>query len=184
MNKIAKKKSKSSSDKTEKEKISKHIEPELNLPFHDVEKLKKKRKRENPSESPIKKLKKNSIEADELEIDILAPTPPSKKALRQQKKGKVTSITDKSPNEPIDTTHPDRKNLVKEIPRAEYSVWIGNLSYASDVKALRGWLVRGNNRVSDKEITRINLPLNADGQSKGFPRASGRADVDLRMWIF
>jgi hypothetical protein len=113
---------------------------------------------------------------EELEIDISAPNPPSKKALRLQKKGKPipklpstsrppTELTPATTNP--DAIHPDRQKLVKEIPHAEWSVWIGNLSYKSDVKGLRGWLVRGDKRVTDKDITRINLPLNADGQSKG-----------------
>jgi hypothetical protein len=140
----------------------------------------KKRKRDATIDEPEKKKKKSKkdktskSEPKELEIDITAPTPPSKKALRFQKKGKPipplpsTSQPPPSTTTAEDTTHPDRKTLVKEIPRAEFSVWIGNLSYKSDVKGLRGWLVRGDNRVRDKDITRVNLPLNADGQSKGY----------------
>ena len=140
----------------------------------------KKRKRDVTTDDTEKKKKKSKKddkskpEPKELEIDITAPTPPSKKALRLQKKGKVipslpsTSQPPPSTTTAEDTTHPDRKTLVKEIPRAEFSVWIGNLSYKSEVKALRGWLVRGDNRVRDKDITRVNLPLNADGQSKGY----------------
>jgi len=88
-----------------------------------------------------------------------------------RKKGKPIPplpSTSQPPTPSAGDIHPPRKDLVKEIPRAEFSVWIGNLSYKSDVKGLRGWLVRGDKRITDKEITRIHLPLNADEQSKGF----------------
>jgi hypothetical protein len=183
---IEKPKQKKSSDdsikKEKKKKKSKDItSPSIDVPNTDDKK--KKRKREATTGEPDKKKKKKSkkdikSELEELEIDITAPTPPSKKALRLQKKGKPvpklpstsqppTSLTPTS-TAADDTTHPDRKKLVKEIPQAEFSVWIGNLSYKSDVKGLRGWLVRGDKRITDKHITRMNLPLNADGQSKGY----------------
>lgn len=144
-------------------------------------KINKKRKREPASDDGDRKQKtqkkkaKTKIRSQEIEIDITAPAPPSKKALRLQKKGKPiqpqTSVQPSPILQPtatkIDTTHPDRKKFVKETPRAEFSVWIGNLPYKLDIKALRGWLVQGDKRVTDKEITRMNLPLNADGQSKG-----------------
>lgn len=150
------------------------------LPPKPEVKEKKKRKRDEESTSKPKKKSKSEtepkVEAEELEIDLKAPTPPSKKALRLQKKGKPVPKLPSTSQPPTtlapeesteDNVHPERKKLLKEIPRAEWSVWIGNLAYKSDVKALRGWLVRSDKRVTDKEITRINLPLNADGQPKG-----------------
>jgi hypothetical protein len=150
MDETSKKWSKTADDKKEKNPKAKDISvnktPLPTLPTV----LKKKRKRETVTEVP----------SPELEIDISLPTPPSKKALRQQKKVSTTDTPD--------TTHPDRRSLLKKLPaRAEHCVWIGNLAYTTDVKSLRGFLVRGPDRVSDREITRINLPLNADGQSKG-----------------
>ena len=155
--------------------------PDASLPSEKPKKRKRDSK-EEPTKTPkkLKKEKSKKSEPEELEIDITAPNPPSKKALRLQKKGKPipplpstsqppTTLTT-TPATPDDTTHPSRRNLVKEIPRAEFSVWIGNLSYQSDVKALRDWLVRGDKRVKDKDITRLNLPLNAQGLSKGYGR--------------
>jgi hypothetical protein len=140
----------------------------------------KKRKRESAGEDSDQKRKtqkkRTKLDTQEIEIDTAAPAPPSKKALRLQKKGKpvppppTTSETLSNlstAGAKTDTTHPERKKFLKETPQAEFSVWIGNLSYKSDVRALRGWLVRGDKRVTDKEVTRLNLPLNADGQSKG-----------------
>jgi hypothetical protein len=152
-----------------------------------------KRKRESTNEEPSKKKKHKTKDTvpipsapNELEIDVSAPTPPSKKALRAQKKGKSIPPLPSTSQPPASTTgdiHPSRKDLVKDIPRAEFSVWIGNLSYKSDVKGLRGWLVRGDKRITDKEITRIHLPLNADEQSKGYD-LDDELILDLRMLIF
>lgn len=142
-----------------------------------------KRKRDSTKEDSRKSKKKQKKESktkegqEELEIDINAPNPLSKKALRLQKKGKPVLTASQQPNPKqstpatnIDTTHPDRNKLLKARLEAEFSVWIGNLSYKSDVKALRGWLVRGDKRITDKEMTRINLPLNANGRSKGLEK--------------
>ena len=138
----------------------------------------KKRKRDksdNDSDTPEKRRNDKTANA-EIEIDLTAPNPTSKKARRLQKKGKPVPApppirphpTSTADNE---TVHPERQKLLKkDIPRAEFGVWIGNLSYKCDVSALRGWLVRGDKRVTDKEITRMNLPLNANGQSKGYYR--------------
>ena len=171
--------------KKKKKKYKGNVAPsepsESVLPPKPEVKEKKKRKRDEESTSKPKKKSKSetepTVEAEELEIDLKAPTPPSKKALRLQKKGKPVPKLPSTSRPPTtlapeesteDNVHPERKKLLKEIPRAEWSVWIGNLAYKSDVKALRGWLVRSDKRVTDKEITRINLPLNADGQPKGF----------------
>jgi hypothetical protein len=175
-------------------------EPDIPIP---VSEKSQKRKRQGKDEKAktskkVKKETKPKSETEELEIDISAPTPPSKKALRLQKKGKpiprlpstsqpppsTSAVLDTTDAGDADTTHPDRKKLVREIPRAEFSVWIGNLSYRSDVKGLRGWLVRGEKRVRDKDITRMNLPLNAQEQSKGYSFSWGYVDVGLHMWIW
>jgi hypothetical protein len=190
-----------SSKKDKKEKKSKKLKlseppPSIETPDSSLPSEKpKKRKRDSKDESSknpkkLKNEKSTKFPPEELEIDITAPNPPSKKALRLQKKGKPIPPLPSTSQPPTttpaatpDTTHPSRRNLVKEVPHAEFSVWIGNLSYQSDVKALRGWLVRGDKRVKDKYITRLNLPLNAQGLSKGYGLGGAFADVGLRMWI-
>jgi hypothetical protein len=185
MDKISKKGSKTSEFQKKKAKKVKEIPVTVNVFPDDSVQQKPKRKRETATEDHSKP------SLQELEIDISAPTPPSKKALRQQKKSKISptesllSAKTAPTHEPAgDTTHPDRQSLLKKgPPRADYSVWIGNLSYTTEVKSLRGWLVRGDSRVTDKQITRINLPLNADGQSKGYvpPQLGESADADGRF---
>ena len=181
--------------KSKKSKIVKGVSAVKDATANDDEpkpKKSKKRSRQDDEKSVKKTKKRKTTEepAAELEIDITAPNPPSKKALRLQKKGKPvpplpsTSQPPTTEPHPVDTTHPDRKKLVKEIVRADFGVWIGNMSYKSDVKALRDWLVRGEKRIADKEITRINVPLNADGQSKGYGSVIDvRLILDLLMWI-
>jgi hypothetical protein len=199
--KPSKHKKKSSKDTSFIKKEKKHKrKPQEDTPTVDTLNTPEKpakRKRESTNEEPSKKKKKNKTKdsvitpsshsaPSELEIDVSAPTPPSKKALRAQKKGKPIPplpSTSQPPPPSAGDIHPSRKDLVKEIPRAEFSVWIGNLSYKSDVKGLRGWLVRGDKRITDKEITRIHLPLNADEQSKGYCLWD-ELTLDLRMLIF
>jgi hypothetical protein len=174
------KKDKSTSKRTKKKdlKDSTPSNPSKPLPTNPEDQKPKKRKREktDDKEDSKKQKKKKKVKSDteELEINVNAPNPPSKRAKRLQKKGKevprLPSTSQPPPSKTVsENVHPERKGLVKkEIPRAEFGVWIGNLSYKSDVAGLRGWLVRGDKRVTDKEITRMNLPLNADGQSKGY----------------
>jgi len=202
--KSAKKEMKEKKQKKEKAEKTKKPAADTTETEHTPGEESKPAKRKRGSEKEDKKSKKQKKEKiesakavayEELEIDIALPTPPSKKALRLQKKGKPLPKLPSTSLPPVTLTpatdnadvHPDRKGLVKEIPRAEFSVWIGNLSYKSDVAALRGWLVRGEKRITDKDITRMNLPLNADGQSKGYLPApvcwSELTCVGLRMWI-
>jgi hypothetical protein len=153
-----------------------------------------KRKNEKPRENEKEPKPKN---AEELEIDVNLPAPPSKKALRLRKKGKPMhpSPTASQPSLPTlevskadNTTHPDRKKFIQKEPqRAEFSIWIGNLAYSTDVKALSTWLAHGLAKVEDSEITRVHLPMNAMGQSKGYRLALGIGmwglTVDLRIWM-
>jgi len=138
----------------------------------------KKPKSEKNHKKEKSKKGEQTNDAKELEIDVSLPAPPSKKVLRLQKKGKpappgsTTSQPPVSAPEPSrvdDTTHSDRQKLIRKEPqRAEFSVWIGNLSYSTDIKGLRNWLTHGIAKVEENEITRVHLPVNASGQSKGY----------------
>jgi hypothetical protein len=209
---MAAKKEGESSSKAENKKKRKEVKVEETIQ-QSPERKHKKRKRdaEQVGESPLKKHKSEKKEKKdkkekskkskkekeskppELEIDVNLPAPPSKKALRLQKKGKpVPPVAETSQpptsNEPKvdDSVHPDRKNLIKkEPPRAEFCVWIGNLAYSTDVDGLRTWLTHGLAKVDDDEITRVNLPVNATGQSKGYFESMSVVDgrfayVDLK----
>jgi len=156
----------------------------------DIKPKKRKRETQDGHQTPPKKPKsekkdrteksqkdENANDAKELEIDVNLPAPPSKKALRLQKKGRPappgpTTLqppeSTPKPGKADDAVHPDLQKLIRKEPqRAEFSVWIGNLSYSTDVKGLRNWLTHGLTKVEEIEITRVHLPVNASGQPKG-----------------
>ena len=117
-----------------------------------------------PPESPPSKKRKRDAEATaELEVDINAPEPPSKKALRKAKKAqnarptsehggdkadKETSTTQKSDNGAPD---PDTSK------RSDHGIWIGNLSWMTTKDELRGFFEK---HMTDDgvSITRLHLP--------------------------
>ena len=126
------------------------------------ENSKKKKKKEKEK---YKKEKRSS----ELEIDITAPEPLSKKALRLQKKNRIAPpSSSKYPSDSVeDTANPGNRTLVKEVKGAEFSVWVGNLSYETDSNGLTAWLCQGDMAITKADITRMNIPKTADGHSRG-----------------
>ena len=195
-------------EKKRKRKEVKTVE-EKTAPSRPQDTKPKKRKRETQdgNQTPSKKAKskkkdkkekskkdENANDAKELEIDVNLPAPPSKKALRLQKKGRPAPAgpttlqppdSTEKPGKVDDDVHPARQKLIRKEPqRAEFSVWIGNLSYSTDVKGLRNWLTHGLASVEESEITRVYLPVNASGQSKGYHPSSNisiMSGVDSRF---
>ncbi|RMZ85483.1 hypothetical protein DV737_g728, partial [Chaetothyriales sp. CBS 132003] len=107
--------------------------------------------------------RKRSAEGAELEIDVNAPEPPSKKARRKAKKQATTGP------EPDSKEEPDLKRLNGlEGGRSNHGVWIGNLAFTTSKKALYEFLTR--NSISSDSITRLHLPLSEANRthSKGF----------------
>ncbi|KAL4783929.1 hypothetical protein BJX76DRAFT_237232 [Aspergillus varians] len=115
--------------------------------------------------------KRKLLDGPEIEIDISAPEPPSKKALRKAKKaGDADAKTSDDSSKPTtnskteDTEAPAQK-------RSEYGVWIGNLAFAVTKDDLRRFLL-ANCSFTDDIITRIHLPKpmekNTRAQNKGF----------------
>ena len=104
-----------------------------------------------------------------LEIDLSAPEPPSKKAVRKSRKPETTRLTVVEPPTTKTTDSSDRPDGLESAhaaKRADWGVWIGNLSYSITKPDLRKFLVdRGS--IADEEITRIYLPsLGAAAGSK------------------
>ncbi|KAJ5469489.1 hypothetical protein N7539_009107 [Penicillium diatomitis] len=134
------------------------------------------------SESSLKKRKLQ--DGPELEIDLGAPEPPSKKALRKAKKGKsvdsktqeietssanVTAPATAESSEPKDTDDSQGK-------RSQYGIWIGNLSFNTTKDDLRQFII-DNCSVTNEMITRIHLPK---GPEKfGRPQNRGFAYIDF-----
>ena len=135
------------------------------------------------------KKKRKFQDAPELEIDVSAPEPPSKKALRRAKKGKTAAddqVTTSNKTEKYTHTHnddddeeEDRKDHGQETSptnrRSPYGIWIGNLAFSLGKEDLRRFFTSNCSFISDTTITRIHMPKNSkskngqqQSQNKGF----------------
>lgn len=114
-----------------------------------------------------------TIEAsDELEIDLSAGVPLSKKQQRLLKKGKlnVEKLAKKHPT-------PRRADEEEETPKSDklpFGVWIGNLSFDTTREDIIRFIVGKSQtlgddleKVTEEDITRVNLPKK-NGKIKGF----------------
>ncbi|TVY28456.1 Nucleolar protein [Lachnellula hyalina] len=112
------------------------------------------------SEKPSKK-RKTVPAADEIEVDITAPEPPSKKALRALKKGKPLPPSKSG----ADSSEPKAKKEKPEVEkRSEHGVWIGNLPFFVSKDDLRTFLVEKSD-LTEALITRIHMPGPNDKKS-------------------
>ncbi|KAL3485180.1 nuclear localization sequence binding protein [Aspergillus germanicus] len=119
--------------------------------------------------------KRKLLDGPEIEIDVSAPEPPSKKALRKAKKKTAdpdTNTKDESSklsNKPDSEKPADAQAATQK--RSDYGVWIGNLGFAITKDDLRRFLTT-NCSFTDATITRIHLPKGAErngkAQNKGF----------------
>jgi RNA recognition motif-containing protein len=121
---------------------------------------------------------KRKIELEEIEVDVDAPEPPSKRAKRALKKGK--SLPSKQDSD--DEKKGDKDGKDKKAARSEHSVWIGNMPFHVTATELRKWLVDNSGGVITEEmITRVKLPTNKEpGRDKSAkPANKGFAYVDF-----
>lgn len=123
-----------------------------------------------------KEKKRKLQDVPELQIDVSAPEPPSKKALRKAKK-KGASIDDKSPTDPTsEHSEAPQKAADQDSKRSSYGVWIGNLAFSVTKDDLRKFLI-SNCTFPESTITRLHLP---NGPEKyGKPQNKGFAYVDF-----
>ncbi|KAL8862691.1 MAG: hypothetical protein Q9178_001189 [Gyalolechia marmorata] len=143
-----------------------------------------------------KKRKRKTEAPRELELDINAPEPPSKKALRKAKKAKVVAgtasaatATDSISSEPQKTDGVAPTSKAKDATteqaapskRSEYGIWIGNLPYTVTKADLRTFFTKCPD-ISEDSITRVHIPPPADPSSshqKVKPQNKGFAYVDF-----
>ncbi len=137
-----------------------------------------------PPLSPSRKRKREESTTGELEIDVTAPEPPSKKALRKAKRDKATPAGPKSESKSIALQTASASD--EDVPadpsappkRSEYGIWIGNLPWTATKADLRNFLTK-DTEISDEMITRLHLPAPSQGvvansrqrikpQNKGF----------------
>ncbi|KAL8896435.1 MAG: hypothetical protein Q9192_003092 [Flavoplaca navasiana] len=133
-----------------------------------------------------KKRKRKEETSGELQVDINAPEPPSKKALRKAKKGKISLIASTEPQETngVSATPKAQDAFTEQTEaskRSEHSIWIGNLAYTVTKADLRAFFTK-NTEIPEESITRIRVPPPAEASSshpKTKPQNKGFAHVDF-----
>ncbi|KAJ5114632.1 hypothetical protein NUU61_000391 [Penicillium alfredii] len=118
--------------------------------------------------------KRKLQDGPEIEIDVSAPEPQSKKALRKAKKHKAEGTdTEKPKANKTESTETESQAPEK---RSDYGIWIGNLSFSVTKDDLRRFLT-SNCSFADTTITRIHLPKGVE--KYGRPQNKGFAYVDF-----
>jgi RNA recognition motif-containing protein len=128
---------------------------------------------DKPSSSKKRKLEDNP----EIEIDVSAPEPPSKKALRKAKKQATASgtntagtTTSETPAEKSAET-PQETQLKNPKQRSEYGIWIGNLPFSATKDEVRKFFA-SHCSCKEDEILRVHMPegpkQRGKSQNKGF----------------
>ena len=105
--------------------------------------------------------KRKSTALEEIEVDLTLPEPPSKKARRALKKGKMLPAKPQSSDDEADekgAEKPATKTDSKK-ERSPHGVWIGNLRFSVTKVELRKWLVdNAGGAITDEAITRVHMP--------------------------
>ncbi|KAJ5372171.1 Nucleotide-binding alpha-beta plait [Penicillium concentricum] len=118
----------------------------------------------------VSQKKRKLQDGPEIEIDVSAPEPVSKKALRKAKKNKGDDGDDEKPKS-SKSSKPESKEAETEGKRSKYGIWIGNLSFTVTSEELRMFFTV-NSDIHESDITRIHLPKGPErfgrSQNKGF----------------
>ncbi|KAL9105072.1 MAG: hypothetical protein Q9163_000085 [Psora crenata] len=114
-----------------------------------------------PKNPSTRKRKREGDPNVEIEVDVTAPEPPSRKSLRRVKKGKGVPCTLEDPEEDAHEEASERKKELSSGPansnRSPFGIWIGNLPWAATKPDLRNFLTQ-NLDISEDTITRIHMP--------------------------
>lgn len=132
---------------------------------------------ESPNDKKLKR--KRDEEIEELEIDVNAAEPPSKKQLRRAKKGKTTSNGAANEADPDSKGSDANSNGQTTNPaRSNFGIWIGNLTFATTKDELMKFITSDPDHPIEKEkVTRINLPGGPNRAGK--PQNKGFAYIDF-----
>ncbi|KAG8529481.1 uncharacterized protein KY384_006118 [Bacidia gigantensis] len=147
---------------------------------------------DEPINPKKRKINGDEIVAPELAVDISAPEPPSKKALRRAKRGSVLSkkLTEDhagdevhETNDKVSRQHGDAKVKTDSSNESNFGIWIGNLPWTTTNADLRTFFTE---RLSIEAIAikRLHLPPPKKGSSHTTqqtmkPRNRGFAYVDF-----
>lgn len=123
--------------------------------------------------------KRKPLHGPELEIDVSAPEPPSKKALRKAKK--QSGEDEAGTTNTSQTTTKAAENNTKDVEatpqkHSDYGIWIGNLAFSVTKDDIRQFLIT-NCSFTEASITRIHLPGPSDKNSRS--KNKGFAYVDF-----
>ena len=151
----------------------------------------------SPRNMTPKKRKRNQSTAEEIEIDIAAPEPPSKKALRKAKKIKPTSALLKvarpqsgiAQERVMANSDDERLEPSRPANQPTFGIWIGNLPFTTTKATLQNFFTE-NSSIKAEVIIRIHLPapregsrgpgLIAAGLQRLKPQNKGFAYVDFK----
>lgn len=104
--------------------------------------------------------RKRNAETAEIEIDVDAPEPPSKKALRKAKRSKPsTNDDDKAVKAAPAVSSKQSEAPPESQKRSPYGIWIGNLSFSTTKEDLvKFFTTNSQTPIAEEQITRIHLP--------------------------
>ncbi|KAK2757891.1 hypothetical protein FQN54_004297 [Arachnomyces sp. PD_36] len=124
------------------------------------------------------KSKKRKLEDNpEIEIDVSAPEPPSKKALRKAKKLGTTGTAGDTPT----TTNQDGTSKETQAKpskqRSEFGIWIGNLPFSATKDDLRKFFTT-HCSCGEDGILRVHMPEGT--KQRGKSQNKGFAYVDFK----
>ncbi|CCE42354.1 RNA recognition motif family protein [Candida parapsilosis] len=117
--------------------------------------------------------KRKAESFDELEIDLNASVPLSKKQKRLARKGKL----EEEPAPKVTTVQESEQKAEK----SKYGVWIGNLSFDTSKEDLVRFLV-AKSSIAQEDITRVNIPKKGN-QIKGFAYVDVQNDEQVEQLI-
>ena len=144
-------------------------------------------------ENTSKKRKRDQSATAEIEVDVLAPEPPSKKALRKAKKGRVAPLGAITTSRVDSTT--DLPSVSEEISkpssappkRSPHGIWMGNLPWTATKQDIRDFLTKST-EIEDNMITRLHMPAPSKSSSTAStqrtkPQNQGFAYVDVNSEV-
>jgi len=144
------------------------------------------------ADSLVPSKRKRDTAVDEIEINIHAPEPPSKKTLRKLKKSGATSISTSSSFTSTravtaPTTAPTTASKPESFPehasqsRSKWGIWIGNLAFSVTKPDLETFFTKPPSTIPRIGITRINLPTNPQSRrNKGFAYVDFSSEGSLK----
>ncbi|KAL0261690.1 Nucleolar protein 13 [Diplodia seriata] len=170
---VSKKERKEKKDKKEKkEKKSRKSKPESETPADEPTTSASAEEAPKPKKESSKKRKRSALPEDgELEVDITAPEPLSKREQRLAKKGKLDPSTkaakaskpaesesDDSDKEDGDGDAAAKKRLqTQKKEKSPHGVWIGNLPWSGTRDTIREFFAK-HAGIAGERITRIHMP--------------------------